>query len=165
MNEKASRKRGFLFSGAATRKLNKLAAVNLLRHPALRFIKLPALLAVLLLATLPTLGRLQGAPMAEMHAAQVALCTAGGLQSVQVDLLPSHDATTPVAPEHHQHDDCAYCPLLAGLAQLSVMPVLHLLPPDADSRPHVQTTTRTTSVANTGLGARGPPDNFASITT
>lgn len=102
--------------------------------------------------------------MAGMHAAKVALCTVGGLQSVQVDLLPSHD-TTPAAPKHHQHDDCAYCPLLAGLAQLSVTPVLYLLPPDAGSRSHVQTATRTTSVADTGLGARGPPGNFASITT
>ena len=93
------------------------------------------------------------------------MCTVSGLQSVQVDLLSSHDATLPVAPEHHQHDDCAYCPLLAGLAQLSVTPVLYLPPPDAGSRPHFQATTRITSIADTGLGARGPPDNFASITT
>ncbi|MBS0200616.1 MAG: DUF2946 family protein [Proteobacteria bacterium] len=140
--------------------------MNLLRHPALRFVRLPALLAVLLLATLPTLGRLQATTsMAGMHATKVALCTVSGLRSIQLELAPSHDATTPVAPEHHQHDDCAYCPLLAGLVQLAVTPALYLPPPDASKRPHARTTTRITSVANTGLGARGPPYNFASITT
>ncbi|MBW8822670.1 MAG: DUF2946 family protein [Xanthomonadales bacterium] len=139
--------------------------MNLLRHPAFRFVRLPALLAVLLLATLPTLGRLQATPMAGMHAAKVALCTTGGLRSVQLDLVPSHDTTPPVAPSgHHQHDDCAYCPLLAGLAQLSVPPALHLLPPDNDAPPRVQSATRIASIADTGLGARGPPDNQASIT-
>lgn len=139
--------------------------MNLLRHPVLhRFVRLPALLAVLLLATLPTLGRLQATPMAGMHTAKVALCTVGGLRSVQLDLLPAHDATPPATPEHHQHDDCAYCPLLAGLAQLSVAPLLQLLPPDAGTQPQVPSATRLASIADTGLGARGPPDNPASIT-
>ena len=166
MKSRTSRKRGFLFSGAGLRKPAKLPAVNLLRLPALhRFVRLPALLAVLLLATLPTLGRLQATPMAGMHATKVALCTVGGLRSVQLDLLPAQDATLPAAPEHHQHDDCAYCPLLAGLAQLSVAPLLQLLPPDAGTQPQVQSATRLASIADTGLGARGPPDSIALIAT
>ncbi len=136
--------------------------MNLLRHPAFRFVRLPALLAVLLLATLPTLGRLQAAP-AGMHAAKVALCTVDGLRSVQLVLAPAHDATLPAVPEHHQHDDCAYCPLLAGLAQLSVAPLLQLLPPDAGAQPRVESATRIASIADTGLGARGPPGNQAFI--
>ncbi len=137
--------------------------MNLLRHPALRFVRLPALLAVLLLATLPTLGRLHAAPTSGTHTARVALCTVEGLRSVQLGLAPSHDTPAPVAPERHQHDDCAYCPLLAGLAQLSVAPVLQLLAPDAGTQPRVQPATDIAAIADTGLGARGPPANQASI--
>ncbi|MBS0214611.1 MAG: DUF2946 family protein [Proteobacteria bacterium] len=139
--------------------------MNALRHPALKLLNLPALLAILLLATLPTLGRLQATPMTGMHAAKVALCTVEGLRTVQADVLPAHDATTPAAPEHRQHDDCAYCPLLAGLAQLPATPPLKLLPPDAGTQSRVESTTRITSIADTGLGARGPPGNQASITS
>ncbi|MBS0225833.1 MAG: DUF2946 family protein [Proteobacteria bacterium] len=139
--------------------------MNTLRHPALKLLNLPALLAILLLATLPTLGRLQATPMAGMHATKLALCTVEGLRTVQVDVLAAHDATTPAAPEHRNHDDCAYCPLLAGLAQLSVAPLLQLLPPDTGTQSGVESATRIAPIAETGLGARGPPGNPASITS
>ncbi len=138
--------------------------MNALRHPALKLLNLPALLAILLLATLPTLGRLQATPMPGMHAGTTAMCTVDGLRTLRSDLLQGQDATHPVAPAH-QHDDCAYCPLLAGLAQLPVALMPHLLPPGSVAQTQVHSTARITSIADTGLGARGPPGAIASITT
>ena len=137
--------------------------MNLLRHPSLRLLNLPALLAVLLLATLPTLGRMRAPAVAEHHAGNVALCTVQGLKSVHLDLVLSTD-TAPVAPDHHQHDDCNYCPLLAALVQLSVVPGLQLLPPAVDTQPFAAANTFIAHHRRTGPSARGPPDSTASIT-
>lgn len=135
----------------------------MLRHPALRLLNLPALLAVLLLATLPTLGRMRAPEAAERHAGNVALCTVQGLKSVRLDLAQSTD-TTPVAPDQHPHDDCNYCPLLAALVHLPVAPGLHLLPPATGTQPVAASNTFIARGHGTGLGARGPPDSIASIT-
>lgn len=138
--------------------------MNALRHPALKLLNLPALLAILLLATLPTLGRLQATPMPGMHAVgTTAMCTVDGLRTLRSDLSQGQDAMHPVAPAH-QHDDCAYCPLLAGLAQLPVPPMPYLPPPEAAAQSQVRSATHVTSIADTGLGARGPPGAIASIT-
>jgi hypothetical protein len=82
-----------------------------------------ALVAVLLLATLPTFGRLLATRADTAASAWAALCTASGLQHVELaGIAPSvvgapHDAGTGApAPGGHSDRDCAYCPLLAGLA-------------------------------------------------
>ncbi|PNS09577.1 DUF2946 family protein [Solilutibacter silvestris] len=138
--------------------------MNLLRHPALRLLNLPALLAVLLLAAIPTLGRIHAPTMSGHHAGKVALCTSEGLKSVRADLAQSPDAT-PAAPDHHQHDDCGYCPLLAGLAQLPLAFDWRPPAPIADAQPLATSSVFIAHASGTGLGARGPPDSIASITT
>src|SRR5690606_10553159 len=99
-----------------------------------------ALVAALLLAAVPTLGRL--APKLALatqaaHAELVALCTAQGLEYVDPAALQAgvhaHSAShaghadhdgTPERPHDHGAPDCAYCPLL-----LSAGPTLGRLAP------------------------------------
>jgi hypothetical protein len=72
-----------------------------------------ALFAILLLATVPSFGRLLSTRANAMASAWTALCTASGLQHVAwqgSDAVP--DAP---APAGHPRPDCAYCPLLAGI--------------------------------------------------
>src|SRR5690606_23982691 len=87
-----------------------------------------ALAAALLLAAVPTLGRLAPQLAQAAHAAQVelvALCTAQGLEYVDPAALQAgvhgHPAGhaghadhggTPDRPHDHGAPDCAYCPLL-----------------------------------------------------
>jgi hypothetical protein len=81
-----------------------------------------ALVAVLLLATLPTFGRLLATRADTAASAWAALCTASGLQHVElagidrsaVGALHALGNGVPV-PGGHSDPDCAYCPLLAGL--------------------------------------------------
>jgi len=72
-----------------------------------------ALLAVLLLALAPTLGRVLVAGTPQVLAGWSEMCTSGGLK-----LLPSParlaDGKAPPAEAHG--GDCPYCPLGAGLA-------------------------------------------------
>lgn len=124
-----------------------------------------ALLAAVLLAGMPTLGRLQQALHATGDAASAAaLCTIRGLEYVQ---LPDASETG-IGPQGesdhgggdhpgHAQDDCAYCPLLSGL----------LLPPAIASGPPFTPTasdhawrpsaTRPLDTSIPGLGSRGPP--------
>jgi hypothetical protein len=123
-----------------------------------------ALVAVLLLATLPTFGRLLATDTHTATSAWAALCTASGLQHVELAgiapsvVAASHDAGTGLpAPGGHSDRDCAYCPLLAGLALVVACMALalthgpgfglctwhHVL---ARKPPHP-----------CGLGSRGPP--------
>lgn len=121
-----------------------------------------ALFAILLLALLPTLGRLAQARAAGSDATPswAAMCTSRGLQPV---LLPAAgqaathvDGRAPDAPDRST-GDCAYCPLLAATmpaaaASLPVPPAalppalctFHALPTRAQPHP-------------CGLGSRGPP--------
>jgi hypothetical protein len=120
-----------------------------------------ALAAMLLLALLPTLGRL--APQAETAAGDglAAMCTSAGLQLVALSM--PRDALqlsgdTLQAPAHpHGDNDCAYCPLLVSLVvALCLAIALHCLPqrmpvcaryvPPRRPRP-----------CPCGLGSRGPP--------
>ena len=123
-----------------------------------------ALVAMLLLATLPTFGRLLGASGDAAHestqSAWTAMCTAAGLEHAALPVTRDPAAAvdqggTPAAPHHG--DDCAYCPLLASvvfaLATLALVLPQHL--PSclctwhrvaARAIPHP-----------CGLGSRGPP--------
>lgn len=131
-----------------------------------------ALLAAMLLALLPTLGRLAQAstapqPTSITQQALTALCTMEGMKQVALPVLAAaathahlqHDAPPPM-PHHPQGDagqDCDYCPLLASLVALAAI-ALGLWPrPDSSisitARPAIRVAHRHPS----GLGSRGPP--------
>jgi hypothetical protein len=113
-----------------------------------------ALVAILLLALVPTLGRIAQARAASVDAVPswASLCTAQGLRQLSPQApLPS----TPRAP-----GDCAYCPLLAATVAASI--AVSTVPP-----PALPTALCTSTPADVpgephpvGLGSRGPP--FAS---
>lgn len=108
-----------------------------------------ALLAILLMALVPTLGRIAQARAAGVEATPswAALCTMQGLREVP---LPS-----PPAP--HASGDCAYCPLLAAT---TVPPVAVLSGPPASLPPALCTSLASETPAAPhpcGLGSRGPP--------
>ena len=110
-----------------------------------------AFVAALLLALLPTVGRIAQARAAGHDAAPawVELCTVQGLRTV---LLPASPA-----PDPHAGVDCEYCPLLAAavapvVGALSVPPPA--LPPALCTSPAPVTRTQPHPC---GLGSRGPP--------
>jgi hypothetical protein len=119
-----------------------------------------ALVAILLLALVPTLGRIAQARAAGAEAmpSWSVLCTMQGLRSVLLPATtPAHDPSGPWPPAPPGSDDCAYCPLLATAivpiaAALSVSPVAPppvlctSIPAVMRSGPHP-----------CGLGSRGPP--------
>jgi hypothetical protein len=124
-----------------------------------------ALLAALLLAAVPTLGRLAPQVAHAAHAGLAALCTADGLRYVDVNALPAvaheHDAghpgTAPDKPHEHGAPDCAYCPLLLSLLVagcwllwLRAVSACGVLPPWPASSSRAFT-------HPCGLGSRGPP--------
>ena len=131
-----------------------------------------ALVAMLLLALLPTLGRLAAGTQSASGAAGAgwaAMCTAAGLREVPL-ASPAGQATFGqsllAGADHgfphdiiHQHDgpDCAYCPLLASLTVLAL--VLSLLLPLRLQAPGFPAwwTPRRKTFHPCGLGSRGPP--------
>ncbi|MCJ0825212.1 DUF2946 family protein [Luteimonas sp. 50] len=136
----------------------------MIRSPALqRPMARLALVAMLLLATLPTLGRLQGARAdsagAAAQSAWAAMCTTAGLRDVAPPAIgqpvAGNDGGTPTPPGHGE--DCAYCPLLAAVVAALALVAFFLpqrLPPCLCTwhRPAVRTT-----LHPCGLGSRGPP--------
>ena len=111
-----------------------------------------ALAAMLLLALLPTFGRLASA--AAPSADWTAVCTMTGLKYVALDTDDGVPAPQP-AGGIEQH--CAYCPLLAAMAVFALC--LALAWP---RRNHVAHSSRRRVVAvhrfhPCGLGSRGPP--------
>lgn len=130
---------------------------NLLRHRLLPHL---ALLAALLLALVPTFGRLYQADQAA-HASPtlVALCTAGGLTRSVLALPAPQPALgqDQGAPAPADHFDCDYCPLLGGL--LSPLPPLPAvaLRLCRGSPAVVIASARIDSGHPSGLGSRGPP--------
>src|SRR5690606_29582420 len=110
-----------------------------------------AFVAVLLLALLPTVGRIAQAQVAGDRAAPVwaELCTVQGLRTV---LLPASPT-----PDPHAGVDCEYCPLLAAavapvVGALTVPPPA--LPPALCTSPAAVTRSQPHPC---GLGSRGPP--------
>ena len=114
-----------------------------------------ALAAILLLALLPTLGRLAQAGQGAAAGAWTQLCTMSGMKLVK---LPTFSIGQPAAPApDHGGSDCDYCPLLSMLTLAVAALVLSLLgfapvtpalrrirPPRIRLHP-------------SGLGSRGPP--------
>jgi len=129
-----------------------------------------ALLAVLLLALVPTLGRLArtaGDGAAGVAPAWAAMCTARGLEAV---LLPpaAHPATqveghgigeAPALPHGNGNGgDCDYCPLLASAIPVPAAPPA--IAPSALPAPALCTSRPSLAHAEPhpcGLGSRGPP--------
>ena len=129
------------------------------RNPAFhRRMTLLALVAMLLLLSLPTLGRVISTSASDAQGAWAQMCTMAGLKLVK--LAPASDASSldAPAPKHVvPGEDCAYCPVLAGLALLLVwtlfaspLLVRRVLPPWR------QTPLRAFAHPS-GLGSRGPP--------
>ncbi|MFC7300431.1 DUF2946 family protein [Cognatiluteimonas weifangensis] len=112
-----------------------------------------ALVAALLLALLPTMGRMaELRPQADGVWAQI--CTLAGLQQVQ---LPALDPE-PSPPSGDRGMDCAYCPLLSALAPLLLWALLLLWPqPAATPIPALRAPPRGGRGHPSGLGSRGPP--------
>jgi hypothetical protein len=107
-----------------------------------------ALMAALLLATLPTFGRVATGGAGQVR---LSLCTSAGLQLVS---LPVADPHAP-AP-HPAHDECPYCPLLGTTLAppaLSFAPIRH---EPAGPLPAIDAV-RPGARQPDGLGARGPP--------
>lgn len=129
-----------------------------------------AVLAILLLALVPTLGRLAEARAAAgATPAWAALCTVRGLERVALPSAapgasrlatpagrgPAGDA--PGAPHGTASGDCDYCPLLATVLPAAVAPVQ--VPP-ATPQPALCTSRPSPSrdaPHPCGLGSRGPP--------
>ena len=123
-----------------------------------------ALVAMLLLATLPTLGRLHGARAdlvtTPAQSAWAAMCTTAGLRDVALPAT-GHPATagdhggTPTGPA--QGGDCGYCPLLSAV--VSALALIAFFVPQPQP-PCLCTWHRVAARATLhpcGLGSRGPP--------
>jgi hypothetical protein len=129
-----------------------------MRNPTFhRRMTLLALAAMLLLLSLPTAGRLL-AGGAESQGAWAQMCTMAGLKLVKLtpggETNPIHaPAPKPAMPG----EDCAYCPVLAGLAMLLVWALLAPLQSPQRAVPRTRATPRRDFLHPSGLGSRGPP--------
>ena len=132
-----------------------------------------ALVAALLLAVLPTLGRLAPRLAEAAQVAQadlVALCTAQGLEYVDPATLhtgthahPAGDAGhgshggAPEQPHDHNAPDCAYCPLLLSLLVASAWLLWLRAGAARGALPTWPARPTRAFVHPCGLGSRGPP--------
>jgi len=122
-----------------------------------------ALAAMLLLLSLPTVGRVMAAASPDSQGAWAQMCTMAGLKLVKIapggvstSLAPgSLDAP---APKHVvPGEDCAYCPVLASLAMLLVWTLLAPLHSPQRALPASRRTPLRDFLHPSGLGSRGPP--------
>lgn len=120
-----------------------------------------ALVAMLLLLALPTVGRVLNAASPDAGGVWAQMCTMAGLKLVKIapgDATPL-DPPAPKSPAGSMlaGEDCAYCPILGGMAVLvlyvlfGVPVVSHLAP-----IPWRLFAPRTFAYPS-GLGSRGPP--------
>jgi len=117
-----------------------------------------ALAAMLLLLSLPTVGRVMASASTDAQDAWAQMCTMAGLKLVK--LVPGNDASPidPPAPKPIvPGEDCAYCPVLAGLAMLLVWTLLAPLQVPRRAMPRRVDTALRAFVHPSGLGSRGPP--------
>jgi hypothetical protein len=127
-----------------------------------RRMTLLAIAAMLLLALLPTAGRLLSAGSeGPLGSAWAQMCTMSGLKLVKI----APDGTSnPAIPKPGSGDfgasDCAYCPLLNTLATSVLFVALALPMPALRSWPQRQFSQRAIRRHPCGLGSRGPPGRF-----
>ena len=117
-----------------------------------------ALAAALLLALLPTLGRLhRGLDSDPLSPGWVALCTTQGLVLRWVDPTGQTEGSEQPAPTQHAVDDCPYCPLLASTKlPAMVAPAWLKLEPAPFLAPQPVQAVSDKPVV-TGWSPRGPP--------
>ena len=121
------------------------------QHAMTRF----ALMAILLLAFVPTANRLLASVGIGIQGSWVELCTVTGLKWVQ---MPEADATGSGGTSVHASEgDCAYCPLLNAVVAVALL--LALLAPALPRQllSGFAPAPRRLSIPPCGLGSRGPP--------
>jgi hypothetical protein len=111
-----------------------------------------ALVAVLLLATLPTLGRLWLPAHPASHSPSHSMSMAHG------HAMPAgHDTRDPLPPAHEHAQDCAYCALLSDTVPPTLLAAAISQAPVPAPRPMPIASMPPAAVRGSGLGARGPP--------
>jgi hypothetical protein len=126
-----------------------------------------ALIAALLLALVPTIGRVFAPGLLAGADGSAEPCPMSmdmpGLNDMPgmpgMSHMPAMGGTTTrhSAPIGRNHDDCPYCPLLSALAGLTVLIVLLLPQCAACTVPTRWSSPRIVAVYPCGLGSRGPP--------
>ncbi|VXB59015.1 conserved hypothetical protein [Luteimonas sp. 9C] len=118
-----------------------------------------SLAAVLLLALLPSAGRLAHAQDASPRMILMEMCTMGSdalIRIVDPRSLLDDAAPRPVPSEHLDMQDCGYCPLLAtallAVVWCAIARLLHVA-----HRAPVARIVRLAERHPCGLGSRGPP--------
>lgn len=113
-----------------------------------------ALAAMLLLALLPTFGRLAAGASSSPESGWAALCTMTGLKIVALDT-----AGTPAQPKPAGGIDehCAYCPLLTAMAVFALWLALAWPQRRRDPRSRSLPAPWGDRFHPCGLGSRGPP--------
>ena len=117
-----------------------------------------SLTAVLLLALLPSIGRLASAYDVDgPRTIVMEMCTmAGGAHVSMVDPFELRDAPPPAPAAHGDMTDCAYCPLLAT-ALIALLWLAWALVPMSVSRTSRAVGASPQARHPCGLGSRGPP--------
>lgn len=116
-----------------------------------------ALIAVLLMALAPAVGRWVKSDSLQFLSGLTEICTTSGLKSLDVSGWGGDAAKIP-APAHSGMDaDCAYCPLLAGTALLLFAFALLFPQVLAILVPAFAPFSFRSSSVFPGLGSRGPP--------
>ena len=118
---------------------------------------------MLLLLSLPTVGRVLAGASSDSSGTWAQICTMAGLKLVKIapdggstSLVPGSPDTP--APKHLMPgEDCAYCPMLAGLAMLLVWTLFAPLHSPQRALPASRRTPLRDFLHPSGLGSRGPP--------
>lgn len=116
-----------------------------------------ALLAVLLLALVPTIGRVMEQRSDQIGPYWAAICTMTGLKYVDLSVNDGDKAGVPAPIKGHSDPDCAYCPLLASIVVLALWWALgfpHLARPACVA---ARAAPARKALYPCGLGSRGPP--------
>ena len=118
-----------------------------------------ALVAMLLLALVPAVGRLVEAGPAPAMAQAAAAAHADHASHARHAGHAVHPDGAAAAghPMPHGADDCAYCPLLAGLQFALAIPCLAAVAPQRAPAPQWTVPQRATGAPVPALGGQGPP--------
>lgn len=124
-----------------------------------RRMNLLALVAMLLLLAVPTVGRvLAGSSASDGVWAQ--MCTMAGLKLVKIapgDANPLDPTPKSPAGNAMTGEDCAYCPVLAGMVLVLLCLAFVLPQASRASPPSWRTIAPRVFLHPSGLGSRGPP--------
>lgn len=127
-----------------------------------RRMNLLALVAMLLLLALPTAGRVLSGSSSGSEGVWAQMCTMAGLKLVKIapgDANPLDSSPVPKSPAGGamSGEDCAYCPVLGGMAIL-LLCVFFAVPAAARRAPPPWRLIAPRAFLHpSGLGSRGPP--------